>query len=79
MNKRDYKAMNEELNQPSCLGAVRQRISLLPNHKMSDKMFDKKANELAKIMVETMGCEIINKMKYFAPLRGDYWQFQYVA
>lgn len=23
MDERDYKAMNEELNQPSCLGAVR--------------------------------------------------------
>ena len=24
MDERDYKAMNEELNQPSCLGAVRR-------------------------------------------------------
>lgn len=27
MNEKDYKAMNEELNQPSCLGAVICRLS----------------------------------------------------
>jgi hypothetical protein len=26
MNERDHKAMNEELNQPSCLGAVISRL-----------------------------------------------------
>jgi len=26
MDERDYKAMNEELNQPSCLGAVISRL-----------------------------------------------------
>ena len=26
MDERDYKAMNEELNQPSCLGAVSSRF-----------------------------------------------------
>lgn len=67
------------LEKPSCLGAVRQRISLLPNHKMSDELFNKKADDMAKMMVNIMGCEAISKMKYFAPLRGDYWQFQYVA
>jgi hypothetical protein len=65
--------------QSSCLCAVRQRISLLDNHKMSQKLFNKKADELAQIMVNTMGCEIISKIKYFAPFRGDYWQFQYIA
>jgi hypothetical protein len=30
MDERDYKAMNEELNQPSCLGAVISRFSQLP-------------------------------------------------
>lgn len=69
----------ENESQPSCLGAVRQRISLLPNHKMSNKLFNKKANELAEIMVSSMGCEAISKMRYFAPLSGRYWQFQYVA
>jgi hypothetical protein len=28
MDERDYKAMNEELNQPSCLGAVISRLFL---------------------------------------------------
>jgi hypothetical protein len=28
MDERDYKAMNEELNQPSCLGAVMLSYSL---------------------------------------------------
>ena len=28
MDERDYKAMNEELNQPSCLGAVRRSLPL---------------------------------------------------
>lgn len=66
-------------NQPSCLAAVRQRISLLPNHKMNDKLFAQKADELANLMVDSIGCDAISKMKYFAPLRGEYWQFQYVA
>ena len=30
MDERDHKAMNEELNQPSCLGAVISRFSQLP-------------------------------------------------
>jgi hypothetical protein len=30
MDARDHKAMNEELNQPSCLGAVISRFSQLP-------------------------------------------------
>ena len=29
MDERDYKAMNEELNQPSCLGAVSGRLIYL--------------------------------------------------
>ena len=29
MDERDYKAMNEELNQPSCLGAVSSRLNVL--------------------------------------------------
>jgi hypothetical protein len=29
MDERDYKAMNEELNQPSCLGAVISRFIYL--------------------------------------------------
>jgi hypothetical protein len=66
-------------SQPSCLASVRQRISLLANYKMSDKLFNKKADELAQIMVNTMGCDIISKIKYFAPLKGKYWQLQYVA
>ena len=71
--------LNEPHNQPCCLGAVRQRISLLPNHKMSDKLFAKKADKLANLMVNSMGCEIISKIKYFAPFKGEFWQFQYVA
>jgi hypothetical protein len=74
---------NENLNEPHnpafCLAAVRQRISLLPNHKMSDKLFARKADKLANLMVNSMGCEIISKIKYFAPFKGEFWQFQYVA
>jgi hypothetical protein len=29
MDERDYKAMNEELNQPSCLGAVSGSLPLI--------------------------------------------------
>ena len=28
MDERDHKAMNEELNQPSCLGAVSSRLNV---------------------------------------------------
>ena len=28
MDERNHKAMNEELNQPSCLGAVRSRLNV---------------------------------------------------
>lgn len=73
------KTLLENDSQPSCLVVVRQRISLLPNHKMSDKLFNKKADELASLMVNSMGCEVISTIKFFAPLRGEYWQFQYIA
>jgi len=73
------KSSLENENQPCCLAAVRQRISLLPNHKMSDKLFARKADKLANLMVDKMGCVIISKIKYFAPFKGEFWQFQYVA
>jgi hypothetical protein len=73
------KSSLEKENQLCCLGAVRQRISLLPNHKMSDKLFARKADKLANLMVDRMGCEVISKIKYFAPFKGEFWKFQYVA
>jgi hypothetical protein len=79
MDNLNEKLSNEAQSQPSCLGAVRQRISLLPNHKMSDKLFARKADKLANLMVNSMGCEVISKIKYFAPFKGEFWQFQYVA
>jgi hypothetical protein len=75
----EAKNIDKPQNQPCCLGAVRQRISLLPNHKMSDKLFERKADKLANLMVDRMGCEVISKIKYFAPFKGEFWQFQYVA
>jgi len=74
-----YKTSLENKNQSSCLVAVRQRISLLPNHKMSDKLFARKADKLANLMVNSMGCEVISKIKYFAPFTSEFWNFQYVA
>lgn len=73
------KSLLEAESQPSFLGVVRQRISLLPNHKMSDKLFARKADKLANLMVNSMGYEVISKIKYFAPFKGEFWQFQYVA
>lgn len=35
MDERDYKAMNEELNQPSCLGAVMHRLKAVQTLKNS--------------------------------------------
>jgi hypothetical protein len=70
---------NKEKNKVLSQADVRQRISLLSGHKMSEKLFNKKADKMAKIMYETMGLETINKMKYYAPLSGEFWQFQYVA
>jgi hypothetical protein len=46
---------------------------------MSDKLFARKADKLANLMVNSMGCEVISKIKYFAPFKGEFWQFQYVA
>jgi hypothetical protein len=76
--KTDKTSLENE-SQPSCLGVVRQRISLLPNHKMSDKLFASKADKLANILVNTIGCESLSKTKYLAPLSGEFWQFQYVT
>ena len=69
------KRLLENENELFCLGAVRQRISLLPNHKMSDKLFARKVDKLVNLMVNSMGCEVISKNKYFAPFKGEFWQF----
>ena len=60
-----------------CYDVIIKRISLLPNCKMNKKIFEKKSNEFALELIESIGCNNLNKMKYIAPLRGKYWQFQY--
>ena len=57
---------------------VRQRIFLLEGIKMSDELFNKKADEFAEFMVNYFGFEIINKLSFFAPTIGDFWQFKYI-
>ena len=37
MDERDYKAMNEELNQPSCLGAVSGMLPLTKEHQCFER------------------------------------------
>ena len=58
--------------------AVRQRIFLLERIEMSDEIFNKKADEFAEFMINCFGFEIINKLSFFAPMVGDFWQFKYV-
>jgi len=38
MDERDHKAMNEELNQPSCLGAVISRFSIEERFRLEEKL-----------------------------------------
>jgi hypothetical protein len=62
MDERDYKAMNEELNQPSCLGAVSRRffvcedINYLNEMKVISTEFDnwEDADSFRKTMKEGM-------------------------
>ena len=43
MDERDYKTMNEELNQPSCLGAVSSRLfAVMADEYVILKLFWKK-------------------------------------
>lgn len=69
----------ENESQPSCLGAVRQRIFLRDGISMSDELFNAKADEFARCFIKSFGCEMIDKLDYFAPMAGDFWQLKYVA
>jgi hypothetical protein len=67
----------KEVTTIECYDVIIKRISLLPNCKMNKKMFEKKSNEFALYLIENIGFDTLNKMKYIAPLSGEFWQFQY--
>ena len=51
MDERDYKAMNEELNQPSCLGgvsgsAIRPPLGLIPKKFHDERVKAERFNEV---------------------------------
>jgi hypothetical protein len=56
---------------------IRSRISLINDYKMPEKKFNKMADKFAQALLDSFGFELISKIKFFAPLRGEYWQFQY--
>ena len=56
MDERDYKAMNKELNQPSCLGAVMRSIL--------NYLFPKKSNWIDIYMFEDSGKYKLIQMRY---------------
>jgi hypothetical protein len=64
---------------PLDLGGVRQRIKLIDGINMSDDLFNELADEFAENLVNDMGMELLGKLKIYVPMRGKYWQLQYVA
>jgi hypothetical protein len=68
MDERDYKAMNEELNQPSCLGAVsgsatEQVIAMLSHifTNESRKHVGKKINEVPELLEILNAIDVVDK------------------
>jgi hypothetical protein len=73
MDERDHKAMNEELNQPSCLGAVMCRYSLYERKDLNSRILWNGTNkaEMKKvrtgwkyqILLTTITAEIYDNVK----------------
>jgi hypothetical protein len=89
MDERDYKAMNEELNQPYCLGAVSGSISVQDTYRPHIKQIQSKSNFFSTpIKYKVTENEIIfekptpmyngNTVKP-QKMKSGWWSFQIVA
>lgn len=66
------------MEKDKCFDWIRSRVSLMDGFHMEQELFHKMADKFSNIILDSYGCEMIQKIRFIGYQSGEYWQFQFL-